>query len=319
MSPVVRVVARPEGERRTPPVPWRLRLRLDELVLAARLAGDVPLPLRLDGSGAGDRVTDRLAGTPLSVARAQVAAAVARADDPGPDGARASLGDRGLLAGDDVEPALAAALGVLAGGPLGAVLDVSATRRAGTSRLRSWFGAAPGLVAQLSTGDGLEHELAWFDPALWASQVTRAATVEPWVTGSAPLALPDYVSLPSDLLAGSAKAYREGRADLVPVMAATHAGRVRLGEPGAVREADSGEAGALLETLGTACRGRLRLVTLRRDRAERPAVTAWLLFDDGWHELRPGRDATSVLRRRETGDLGLVTRPIVAAATGEAS
>ena len=302
MSPVVRVVARPEGDRRTPPVPWRLRLRLDELVLAARLAGDVPLPLRLDGSGAVDRVSDRLAGTPLSVARA-----------------RSSLGDRGLLAGDDVEPALATALGVLAGGPLGAVLDVSATRRAGTSRLRSWFGAAPGLVAQLSTGDGLEHELAWFDPALWASQVTRAATVEPWVAGSAPLALPDHVSLPSDLLAGSAKAYREGRADLVPVMAATHAGQVRLGEVGAVREADSGEAVAVLETLGTACRGRLRLVTLRRDRAERPAVTAWLLFDDGWHELRPGRDATSVLRRRETGDLGLLTWPIVAAATGEAS
>lgn len=319
MSPVVRVVARPEMERRTPAVPWRLRLRLDELVLAARLAGDVPLPLRLDGSGADDRVADRLAGTPLSVARGQVAAAVARADDPGPDGARASLGVRGLLAGDDVEPALAAALGVLAGGPLGAVLDVSATRRPGTSRLRSWFGAAPGLVAQLSTGDGLEHELAWYSPALWASQVTRAATVEPWVPGSAPLALPDYVSLPSDLLAGSAKAHREGRGDLVPVMAATHAGRVRLGEPGAVREADSGEAVALLETLGTACRGRLRLVTLRRDRAERPAVTAWLLFDDGWHELRPGRDATSVLRRRETGDLGRVSWPIVAAATGEAS
>ena len=315
MSPVVRVVARPDadqgGAATTPPVPWRVRLRLDELVLAARLAGDVPLPVDV-GQHGGHRLSDRLAGTPLSEARGLLATALARVDALGPTGARASLTDRELLDGDTVAPALAAALAVLATGSLGVLLDVAAVRGSGTSRLRSWFGVEPGLVAQLSTGDGLAYELAWFDPRLWVSQVARAATVTPLTAGT-PRPLPDYVSLPSELLVGSEKAFREQRSDLVPVMAATHAGRVRLGEPGEVREADGEEVASLLATLGTACRGRLRLVTLRRDREEPPAVTSWLLFDDGWHELRPGREATSVLRRRRPVDLGLVTLPIVAA------
>ncbi len=128
----------------------------------------------------------------------------------------------------------------------------------------------------------------------------------------APLRLPDYVSLPSELLVGNEQAHRDQRTDLLPALAASHVGRVRLGEPRAVRHADSDEIGALLATLGGACRGRLRLLTGRRDRpADPPAVTTWLMFDDGWHELRPGRDATSVLRRRDARDLGLLTWPLV--------
>lgn len=315
MSPVVRVVPRPDSPRDglppIPPVPWRVRLRLDELVLAARLAGDAPLPVPVGPAG-GDRLSDRLAGTPLSEARELLDTALARVDDTGPAGARASLTGRELIDGDTVAPALGAALAVLAAGPLGVLLDVAAARGSGTSRLRSWFGVEPGLVAQLSTGDGLDYELAWFDPRLWVSQVARSATVAPMTPGT-PRPLPDYVSLPSELLAGSEKAFSEERSDLVPVMASTHPGRVRLGEPGEVREADIEEVVSLLGTLGTACRGRLRLVTLRRDRDEPPAVTAWLLFDDGWHELRPGREATSVLRRRRPVDLGLVTLPLIAA------
>jgi hypothetical protein len=317
---VVRVVARDAAPSDSPDparlVPWRLRLRLDELVLAARLTGDLPLPIRLDAaSPIGQRLSDRLSGTPVSEAREQVAAALGRAEDDGPSGARASLRERALLDGDELDTAVAGALAVLAAGPLGVLLDVAATRRSGTSRLRSWFGAAPGLVAQLSTADGLDYELAWFDPALWVSQVARAATVEPWVPSPAPLRVPDHVRLPSELLAGSERAHRERRPELVPAMAASYAGRVRLGDDREVHDADADEVLALLSTLGTACRGRLRLVTLRRDRPARPAVTAWLLLDDGWHELRPGRDATSVLKRRDVIDLGLLTLPIVTAAT----
>ena len=308
MSPVVRVATRPAEA--VPLVPWRVRLRLDELVLAARLAGDVPLPVRVDTDG-GHRLSDRLSGTPLSQARSLLAASLARVDDDGPSGARASLQDQELLDGDDVDPAVASALVVLATGPLGLQLDVAVERAAGTSRLRCWFGVAPGMVVQLSTGDGLDYELAWFDPALWVSQLTRAVTVEPWASSTAPMALPDYVSLPSELLAGSEKAHDEQRTDLVPAMAAAHVGRVRLGEPGHVHEADLEEVLALLGTLGRACRGRLRLLALRRDRAEDPAVLSWLLFDDGWHELRPGRDATSVLRRRDARDVGLFSLPAV--------
>lgn len=308
----VRVVADPDP-RAVAPVPRRVTLGLAELVVAARLAGDVPLPLRTDGRPvAGDRMVDRLAGTPQSHAQELVDRELVRADDDGPGGGRASLTDQGLLDADGVlDDGVAVALQSLAGGPLSVVLDVSAVRRAGEARLRSWFGVRPGLVAQLSTGSALEFELAWFEPRLWVSQLTRAVTAEPWVPEPAPLALPDYVSLPSELLAGCVKAHRERRTDLLAPMAATHLGAVRLGEPRAVRVADSEETLALLRTLGGACRGRLRLLTTRRDRAVAPGVSAWLLFDDGWHELRPGRGATSVLRRRDARDLGLFTMPLV--------
>jgi hypothetical protein len=310
---VVRVAAAaPPGE--APPPPRRLRLGLSELVLAARLAGEVPLPLRADGHPAPDRLTERLAGSPLTSAHERLDEELARVDDAGPSGARAALVSRGAVDGAAgvLDPALRAAIENLAGAPLSVVLDVAVARRAGEVRLRTWIGVRRGLATQLTTGSGLEVELAWFDPRLWVSQLTRVVTAEPWVPDPAPLVLPDFVSLPSELLAGTEQAHRDQRTDLLPALAAAHVGRVRLGEPRAVRDADSEEIHALLATLGGACRGRLRLLTGRRDRpADPPGVTTWLMFDDGWHELRPGRDATSVLRRRDARDLGLLTWPLV--------
>lgn len=313
MSPVLRVTAATDPDAPPPGVPHRVSLGLAELVVAARLAGDVPLPVTTDGGPVtGGRMKDRLAGTGHNQARELVGRELARVDDDGPDGARASLSNLGLL--DEtgaLEQGVRGALQSLAGGPLSLVLDVSVVRRAGELRLRSWFGVRGGLVAQLSTGADLDFELAWFDPRLWVSQLTRAVTAEPWVPEPAPLALPDYVSLPSELLAGSEKAHREQRTDLLAPMAAAFLGRVRMGEPRDVGPADTDETLALLQTLGGACRGRLRLLTTRRDRPDPPGVSAWLLFDDGWHELRPGRGATSVLRRRDARDLGLVTLPLI--------
>jgi hypothetical protein len=315
VSPVVRVVAERPRSVPGPAVPVRHQLGLSELVAAARLAGDVPLPVPTGSGGpVGDRLAERLAGTPTPEAQHRIDAALRRAADQGPGGARAGLADRGLLVDDRLDDTVAAALQVLAGAPLSVVLDVAVTRRAGTLRLRTWFGAGRGLVSQLATADGLDYELACFDPRLWVSQLTRAVTVEPWVPEPAPLALPDYVSLPSELLAGSEKAHRERRTELLAPMAAG-AGEVRLGDASGARPAGAEETLALLRTLGGACRGRLRLLAARRDRPEDPAVTSWLLFDDGWHELRPGRAATSVLRRRDARDLGLVTQPLVDSAT----
>jgi hypothetical protein len=310
---VVRVVAAPAEGVGPPPLPHRVRLGLAELGVAARLAGDIPLPVGTDAPHPGDRLTDRLAGTRVTEARELLVEELARVDDDGPDGALASLRGRGLCdESGRLDPAVGAALSSLAGSPLSVLLDVSARRRAGEVRLRSWFGVRRGLVTQLTTGDGLDVELAWFDPRLWVSQVARAVQVWPWVPDPAPLALPDYASLPSELLAGAAKAHRDRRTDLLPALASTHVGQVRLGHARAVQDADSEEVLALLQTLGGACRGRLRLLTARRDRPDDPpSVTAWLLFDDGWHELRPGRAATSILRRREPRDLGLFTLPII--------
>jgi hypothetical protein len=310
VSPVVRVAATATA---APSPPRRLRLGLSELVLAARLAGGVPLPLRVGDHPATDRLAERLAGTPASLTHDALAEELVRVDDDGPVGARASLIERGVVdETDGLDPAVGAALQNLSAAPLSVVLDVAVARRAGEVRLRSWSGVRRGLVTQLVTGSGLEVELAWFDPRLWTTQLTRAVTAEPWVPDPAPLVLPDYVSLPSELLAGNEQARRDHRTDLLPALAAGHAGRVRLGEPGGVRDADPDEILALLATLGRACRGRLRLVTGRRDRpADPPAITTWLMFDGGWHELRPGRRATSVLRRRDARDLGLITWPLV--------
>lgn len=299
-----------------PQLPRRQQLSLAELVVAARLAGDVPLPVRRDGAAAGgDRLAERLAGTPAGEARDRIAGQLARAADEGPDGAGAGLAGRGLLDGDSLDPGVTLALQTLAGGRLSAALDMAVTRRAGTLRLRSWFGAHPGVVAQLSTGDGLDYELAWYDPRLWISQLDRVVTVEPWGPEPAPMTLPNYVLLPSELLVGSEKAHRDHRTDLLPAMVAAHLGRVRLGDGRDARPAGSEEALALLNTLGGAGRGRLRLLAMRRDRTGPPSVASWLLFDDGWHELRPGRRATSVLRARQPRDLGIVSQPLVVVAT----
>ena len=310
MTTVIRVVA---GTDAATPLPVRLRLSLAELVLAARLAGDVPLPIGLDVRSVEDRLLARLSGTRAGGVRELLARERARVDDEGPDGARAGLVARGVCDGaDQIDPAVGAALSSFAGSPVSAILDVSVRRRSGDVRLRSWFGVRRGLVTQLTVGDGLAVELAWFDPRRWVEQVVRVVEVEPWVPDPAPMALPDYVSLPSELLAGAEKAHRDQRTDLLPVLASAHVGQVRLGDVRTVREADTGEMLALLRTLGAACRGRLRLLTARRDRPEQPpAVSSWLLFDDGWHDLRPGRAATAVLRRRESQDLGLVTMPLV--------
>ncbi|HEX6149542.1 hypothetical protein, partial [Nocardioides sp.] len=266
MSKVLRIApARSEAD--VPLLPRRLRLGLAELVVAARLAGDLPLPIRTDAHHLDDRLTRRLAGTRASEVREQLTRELARVDDRGPGGAAAALTERGLC--DEhgrLDPAVGAALTSLAGSPVTVVLDVSAHRRGGEVRLRSWFGVRRGLVTQLTTGEQLDVELAWFDPRLWVSQVARAAQVEPWVPDTAPLTLPDYVSLPSELLAGNAKAHRDHRTDLLPALAASSAGQVRLGRPRELHEADSEEILALLRTFGTACRGRLRLLAARRDR-----------------------------------------------------
>ncbi len=312
MTTVIRVVAAPQSDA-APPLPFRVRLSLAELVLAARLVGDVPLPLGLDARTVEDRLLARLSGTRAGEVRGLLARERARVDDGGPDGARPALVSRGLLdEAGQLDPAVGAALSSFAGSPVSAVLDVSARQRAGEVRLRSWFGVRRGLVTQLTVGAGLTVELAWFDPRRWVSQVARVVEVEPWVPDPAPMALPDFVSLPSELLAGAEKAYRDQRTDLLPILASAHVGQVRLGDAREVREADTDEILVLLRTLGAACRGRLRMLTTRRVRPqEPPAVSAWLLFDGGWHELRPGRAATAVLRRRAPQDLGLVTTPLV--------
>ena len=268
---------------------------LGDLVRAARLCG-VALPLRLVDAPP-DRLADRLAGTRTgSPARDLVAAELARAEQPG----------------DPPPEPVVAALRLLASGPLLAVLDVCAVRRGVDVRLRSWVSASGGAAAQLTTRGVADFELASWPTSQWTERVGAAVAVEPWVATPAPLVLPDHVALPTELLLGAVRACREHRPDLLPVLALEHGGAVRLGDAHGVRPAGPEEALALLRTLADGCRGRLRMLLTRRDRGVRPRMAAWLLLDDGWREVRPGRDATTVLRRRRPRDLGLLTLDAVA-------
>lgn len=312
MSPVVRVRPTTAG---AVPLPQRLELGLAELLVAARLAG-VPLPF---GEPCGsERLATRLADGSPAAARERVAVERRRAEDPGPSGALEGLRQRGLVdARGALAPPVAAALACLASGPLAVVLDVAVRRRGGEARLRSWHGVTAGLVARLTLLGPTAVELGWADPRRWAQELGRQVRVTPWVPQPAPLALPAYVELPTGLLLGSLRAQGEQRPALLSPLARAQGDRVRLADAGAVRAAAPEEVLGLLQTLGGCCRGRLRLLATRRDREPQPQVATWLLLDDGWHDLRPGRRATAVLRRRRPGDLGLDTWPLVEGLVGE--
>ncbi len=263
-----------------PGLPRRMPLSLAELVGAARLAGDVPLPLRL-GDASPDGLDDRLGGS----------APAAALDD-----VRRELGRDAI--GGELEPEAAMALQVLATGALLVQLDLAAGRGGRVIPLRSWFAVGGRVVAQLSTSGGRDYELGWFDVALWTSQLLRAITLPD--VGGGETVVPARVSLPSELLVAGCAAVRDHRSDVLAVLAADH------GRPDLV---------PVITALETGCRGRLRVLARRRDLEHKPAVATWLLLDDGWRELRPGPGATSQLRRREPRDLARWLATSVSAAT----
>ena len=271
-----------------PQLPRRIVLSLADLARAGDLAG-VPLPLALPSNrrgratGEASPLGERLGAGPGS----------------GPDDVRRALAapDRlaelDLLVDGELVPEVALALTVLATGPLRMRLDLAVERDSGVVPLRSWFGVGHGLVAQLSTAGGRELELAWYSPDLWAPQLGRTLASAAPPGGST--TLPDVVSLPSEDLAAGCAAVRAGRPDLLSALLPDRA--------------------ALVSTLESTCRGRLRVLVRCRERA---AVTTWVLHDDGWRELRPGPGTTARLRRRDPRLIGswLAAAVLRAAAAG---
>lgn len=312
MSPVVRVhggaseppaLAAPELARSLP-------LSLAELLAAARLAGDVPLPFGYDDSGG--RLASRLAAGDPDLSRLQASVAEAL---PG-GAAEASLADRGLLAEGRLVAEPTAALHTLAGGRSRVVVDLAVRHRDGTRTLHCWLGVEGRLVARLATADGLTHELAWHDLGRWTAELARIASVDPSLdpsvdptvdtaVGAAERApQPAYVSLPSALLVAAARAAAEGRPDLVAELVAGRPGAVRAGEPGRVRPVDAPHARALLHAVASPT-ARLRALATSGDPARRAVrVLSWLRLGPAWHELVPGPEATTRLRRRAPADLG---------------
>lgn len=298
-----------------PGLPRRVGLDLAELVAAARLAGDVPLPLRLDA--ATGRLADRLSGGATAAAASVVEDALARASDAGPDGAVAALAARHLVRDGELDAGVAYALRVLAGGTGFVQVDLSHVRDQGAVALRSWLGIEGRLVAQLSTSGGADFELAWFDVALWHSQLTRTVTLDgPDPADAVPL--PDWASLPTELFLGARKAIAEQRPDLVAGMAQAHEGQVLVADvEGGPRALPVDQAAGLLAVLVQRSTGRLRVLCGRRHEDAAPAVLSWVRFAGAWHEITPGPPATTRLRRRSEADLATLLEPFAAGVVEE--
>ena len=263
--------------------PARVVLSLAEIVLVARLAGDVPLPFAPPAAGPG-RMATRLAGTRPHRHRELLAAELARVDDDGPDGAAAALAGRGLLTVDGVDPRLAASLRALAGAPLVAVLDVVA----GSGQLRAWWGAGEGVLCGLVLRGATALEVVSAPVSAWVAEVTRL------VPGGPAAPADDPAAMASEDFLGALAAHRRGRPDLAAALVPDHAGLVR--------------------DLAVRCRGRLRLLVVRRRTDAPPAVVVWVLLDDGWRSLRPLWGARVEVAGRRPVDLGLASYASVRAA-----
>ena len=136
-------------------LPRRLTLTLPELRLAARLAGDAPLPFDIadatDEAPAGASLEGRLGRSRGSQEDQAYAAALASLHD-----ADDTLRRRGLITEDGMEPGLSGAIGLLATPQLALDIDVAAL---GT-QVKAWHRQADGAVATLATSDGVVFELA---------------------------------------------------------------------------------------------------------------------------------------------------------------
>lgn len=305
MSPVVRVQDGPRARPllASPELARSLPLSLAELVAAARLAGDVPLPFGYDDTGG--RLASRLAAGDPGLARLHASLVEAR-----PGGvAETSLADRGLLADDRLVAEPAAALHSLAGGRSRVVVDLSVRRPGGVRTLHCWLGVEGRLVARLATADGLLHELAWHDLGRWAQELARIATVDGVVVPALEQEVPAYVSLPSALLVAAAGAVADGRPDLLEALVTGSPGVVRAGGPGRVRPVDGPGTRALLGAVASPS-SRLRALAPSGGRGRGGArVLVWLRLGPAWHALEPGPRGTTRLRRRTPTDLGPALAP----------
>lgn len=302
-------------------LPRRLSVTLPELRLVAERSGGAPLPFLAPTPDAtrSSGLESRLGPSRGSGDDAAYAAALAGLHDP-----IDSLTRRGLLdQWGEPDPGLAGAVGLLATPRVAVDLDLNI----GGAQLHAWHRQGRAAVATLATADGLVFELAWFATAQWPGELARVAAL-PAELPRRTSALPAVLDLPYELLDASGEALRAGRADVVPVLAGHHSGRV-LADGTTVPDA---QVPGLLGALQQESRGRLRALVADlptapddgADGTQPPAVdtvgvTSWLLLADSWHALRPhvddhdGRQEGRVeVRRVEPADLATSLAPVLA-------
>ena len=259
-------------------LPRRVALTLPELRLAARLAGDAPLPFDVVEPAVSGAMEDRLGLSRGSAQDQAYAAALASLHDP-----RESLTKRGLLDGDSLDEGLAGALGLLATPTVAVDLDVTID----SARARAWHRSSEGAVATLATVDGVVFEVAWFETAAWAGELGRVAMLpsDRTLRGTA---LPDAIDVPFELLDAASEAVRSGRSDLLPVLASRHSGSAVDADGAPISDVD---LTSMLSALIIDSRGRLRALGADVSGGETSlvGVVSWVLLADGWHALRPRR------------------------------
>jgi hypothetical protein len=288
-------------------LPRRLTLTLAELRLVAERAGGAPLPFDVAASAATSPLDGRLGQSRSSAEDEAYRTALDSLHDPA-----GSLARRGLLDGEDVDPGLSGAVGLLATPTTAVDLDVVV----GGTRARAWHRHDGGAVAALSTVDGVVFELGWFPTSQWPGELGRAGALPEDLQVRAS-DLPPLVDLPFELADAAAEAVRSGRGDLLPVLVSRHTGEVldESGEP----LPDAAVTGLLLALTGeTAGRLRALVAEVSPEGTSVVGVVSWTLLADGWHALRPrhsGERHRVVVAAVEPSDLATELAPVLAEVT----
>lgn len=284
-------------------LPRRISLTLAELQLLAERAGNAPLPFELAEVAAPSALEGRLGASAQSGDDARYRAAVAELSDP-----LDSLTRRGLADGDATDPGALGALGLLAKPAVAVDLDVIIDG----ARARAWHRTRGGAVATLATADGLVFELAWFDSAQWATELSRVAAL-PAEAGSTASQVPADADLPFELLDAGSEAIRSGRTDLLAAIVGHHHAAAHDGSGAALTDA---QVQALISALGAETRGRLRaLVADIEAGGSTVGVVSLVLLADGWRALTPYRDGEANrvrIRAVQPNDLAGLLAPVLA-------
>jgi len=289
-------------------LPRRVTLTLPELRLVADRAGGAPLPFDVATPAKAAALEDRLGQSRTSAQDAAYCAAIASLHDPA-----ATLERRGLL-GPEVDHGLLGAVGLLATPSTAVDIDVAA----GAVRAHSWHRQSDGAVATLSTVDGVVFELAWFGADQWPAELGRVGVLPEDLPVRAS-AVPAYVDVPFELADAAAEAAHSGRSDLVPVLAAQHAGEVR--DAGGKPLSDL-EVNAVLRAFSMESQGRLRALVadVSGEQTTVIGVVSWSLLADGWYAVRPrevGGQHRVQVSRVDPSDLAAELAPVLAEVLAE--
>jgi hypothetical protein len=285
-------------------LPRRIAITLPELRLAARSAGDAPLPFDVSEAAGPGALEDRLGQSRETADETAYAAALGSLHDPAE-----TLRRRGLLTDAGLDAGLAGAIGLLATPRLALDIDVAAAG----SQVKAWHRQADGAVATLATCDGIVFELAWFRADQWPGELARVAAI-PDDVDLRDSDVPATMEVPFQLVDAIGEALRSGRSDLVPVLMEHHGEGVLDADAAPLADTVAATAVAAIHTEG---RGRLRVLAAQVTDAATTSVgvASWVLLADGWHSLTPHQEDSGprvTVRRVDPDDLATELAPVLA-------